>query len=119
MGWASERKNIYKNETEVRGILAISLLLPSLKFENEAHLAWVHLVLRVAFIWPTLGTYRPQRQVLCSASNGVNSSVGLCFFVVTYRNDLNSVGGHKKNTDLQKKWNIPVFFAPIACFPQK
>ena len=54
----------------------------------------------------------PQRQVLYSASKGVNSSVGLCFFfVATYRNDLISVGGHKKNTDLQKKWNISVFYS--------
>ena len=30
---------------------------------------------------PTLGTFRPQRQVLYSASKGVNSSVGLCFFL--------------------------------------
>ena len=119
IGWASERKNIYKNETEVRGILAISLLLPSLKFENEAHPAWVHLVLRVAFIWPTLGTYRPQRQILCSASNGVNSSVGLCFFVVTYRNDLNSVGGHKKNTDLQKKMEHSRLFCSHSVLPTK
>ena len=74
----------------------------SLKFGNGAHLAWAHLVLRVAGIWPTLGTSHPQRQVLFSASKGVNSSVGLCFIVAIYRNDLISVGGHKKNTDLQK-----------------
>ena len=50
-----------------------------------------------------------------SASKGVNSSsVGLCFFVATYRNDLISVkkGGHKKiighqkNTDLQNVFGI-------------
>ena len=69
---------------------------------------------------PTLGMSGPQRQVLYSTSKGVNSSVGLCFFVAAYRNDLISVGGHKKNIDLQQqKWNISGFFAPIACFPQK
>ena len=63
----------------------------------------------VAIIWSSLATSisRPQtkaeqqQQVLYSASKGVNSSVGLCFFVATSRNDLISVGGHKKNTDLQ------------------
>ena len=36
---------------------------------------WAYLVLKVVVIWPTLGTSRPQRQVLYSASKGVNSSV--------------------------------------------
>ena len=68
---------------------------------------------------PTLGTSRPQRQVLYSASKGVNSSVGLSFFVATYRNDFISVGGHKKNTELQKNWNISVFFCSHSVFPTK
>ena len=42
------------------------------------------------------------------------------FSVATYRNDLISVGGHKKNLDLQKtSWTISVFFASVARFPQK
>ena len=53
-------KKKYKNEAEIRGILAIQV------FRN--------LKMR-----PTLGTSRPQRQILYSASKGVNSSVGLCF----------------------------------------
>ena len=71
---------------------------------------------------PTLGTSGPQRQILYSASKGVNGSVGLCFFVATYKNDLVSVGGHRKNTDLQKNKKIMehfLFFAPIEYFPQK
>ena len=51
----------------------------------------------VAVIWSSLGTSRPQRQVLYNASKGVNSSVGLVLFqFATYRNHLISVGGHKK-----------------------
>ena len=69
-----------------------------------------------AVIWPTLGTSCPQRQVLCSASKGVNSSVGLCFFY----GHVISVGSHKKNTGLQFLFGtFPGLFAPIACFPQK
>ena len=68
----------------------------------------------------TLGTTSgPQRQVLYSALKDVNSSVGLCFFVSTYRNDLISVGGHNKKHKKIYIWNISVVFAPIACFPQK
>ena len=36
------------------------------------------------------------KTVSYSASKGVNSSVGLCFFVATYRNGLISAGGHKE-----------------------
>ena len=89
----------------------------SLKFENEAHLGHINFKMRptlgtsiskrgtlgtyvILKMMPTSGTSGPQRQVLStSASKDVNSSVGLCFFVATYRNDLISVGGHKKNTD--------------------
>ena len=72
----------------------------SLKFENEAHLGHINLenVAHLARIWSSEAGF-----VQCSASKGVNSYVGLCFFVATYRDDLISVGGHKKNTDLQKK----------------
>ena len=45
---------------------------------------------------PTLGTSGPQRQVLYSASKGVNSSVGLRFFVVTYRKYLAYLPKKKK-----------------------
>ena len=65
MGWASERKIIDKNETEVRGILVQSLKPPSLKLENEAHLGHIS---------------SSEAEVLYSASKDVvNSSVGLCF----------------------------------------
>ena len=67
----------------------------------------------VAVIWSTLGTFLPQRQVLYSASKGVNSSVGLCFFVATYRND------HKKNTDLQKKLEHFRVFRSHSVLPTK
>ena len=51
----------------------------SLKIENEAHFGHINLKMM-----PILGTSGPQRQVLYSASKGVNSSsVGLCFFVAT------------------------------------
>ena len=70
---------------------------------------------------PTLGTSRLQRQVLYSTSKGVNSSsvsLLVCvFFVATYRKDLISVRGHKKNTDLQKSWNIYVFVCSHSVLP--
>ena len=91
----------------------------SLKFENKAHLGQINLK-----IMPTLGTSGPQRHVLYSASKVVNSSVGLCFFVATYRNDsflYNFCSWPlKRHIPKKKKRNISVFFAPIiACFPQK
>ena len=68
---------------------------------------------------PTLDTSGPQRQGLYGTSKGVNSSVGLCFFVATYRNDLISVGdqvisvdGHTKNTDQKKKEHFRGFLLP-------
>ena len=36
MGWVSQQKRKYKNETEVRGILVVQVSPPSLKFGNEA-----------------------------------------------------------------------------------
>ena len=72
------------------------------------------------FIWSTLGIFRPQSQVLYSASKGVNSSVGLLgFFVSTYKNDLISVGGHKKHTDLQKKMEYFRGFVSHSVLPTK
>ena len=79
-----------KTQTNVhsfpRQIFLYSLLCmcpASLKFKNEAHLGHINLKMM-----PTLGTSGPLRQVLYSASKGVNSSV--------------------KNTDLQKQnKNIP------------
>ena len=63
-------------------------------------------------------TSRPQRQVLYSASKGVNSSVGLLCSPTKMR--LISVGGHKKKTDLLKKLeHFSVFDPPNSVLPTK
>ena len=54
----------------------------------------------VAVIW-SLGTFRPQTQVLYSASKGVNSFVGLCFFC----GQVDCYGNEKRI----RKWTRSVF----------
>ena len=67
----------------------------------------------------TLGTSRPQRQVLYSALKGVNSSVVFFLWPPTeYRNDLITVDGHKKKHKTYKtNCNISVFFCSHSVLP--
>ena len=54
----------------------------------------------------TLGTFGPQRQVLYSASKGVNSSVGLPVFFRGHVPPAEMISFFIKNTDLQQKNGI-------------
>ena len=74
------------------------LVVPSLKFEYEAHLGHI--------------SSSEAGFVQCFERRG-QFRRSVFFFVATYRNDLISVGGHKKNTDLQKKIGaFPFYLLP-------
>ena len=67
----------------------------------------------VAAIWSSLGPSRPQRRVLYSASKGVKSSVGLCFFLrpPTEMASFPLVATQKTKAYLQKKSGTISFFS--------